>query len=248
MWGGTVKIKINVTFSLVLLLVVALICGVGFNEKFMTTSAKLNFQQVVLIDAGHGGFDGGAVAPDGTVEKDINLKISLCLAQMLKSAGFKVILTRETDVSTDDVETNTIPIRKKSDLKNRLALMSDYPDAVFVSIHLNKFTTSAANGSQVFYNGKIAESKVLGESIQRSIVNLLQPQNTRVNKQATKSTYLLYNATIPAVLVECGFLSNKAELELLKDTEYQKKMAFCCFLGITDYFSNKGVKNNVTSS
>ena len=201
-----------------------------------------------MANSAHGGFDGGAVAPDGTVEKNINLKISLCLAQMLNSAGYKVILTRESDVSTDDVETDTIQIRKKSDLKNRLALMSDYPDAVFVSIHLNKFTTSAANGSQVFYNGKIDESKLLGEAIQRSIVSLLQPQNTRVNKQATKSTYLLYNATIPAVLVECGFLSNKAELELLKNTEYQKKMAFCCFLGITDYFSNKGVKNNVTSS
>ena len=241
------KIKINVTFGLILLLVAALVCGMGFNREFITTSAKPDRQQVVLIDAGHGGFDGGAVAPDGTVEKDINLKISLCLAQMLKSAGYKVILTREADVSTDDVETDTIQIRKKSDLKNRLSLMSDYPDAVFVSIHLNKFTTSAANGSQVFYNGKIDESKLLGESIQRSIVALLQPQNTRVNKQATKSTYLLYNATIPAVLVECGFLSNKAELQLLKNTEYQKKMAFCCFLGITEYFSNEGVKNNVTS-
>ncbi len=156
---------------------------------------------------------------------------------MLKSAGYKVILTREADVSTDDVETDTIAVRKKSDLQNRLNLMKDYPDAVFVSIHLNKFTTSSARGSQVFYNGKINESKQLGDSIQSNIVKLLQPENTRVNKQATKSTYILYNATIPAVLVECGFLSNKAELELLKDTEYQKKMAFCCFGGIMDYFS-----------
>lgn len=156
---------------------------------------------------------------------------------MLKSAGYKVILTRETDVSTDDVETDAIAIRKRSDLQNRLNLMKDYPDGVFVSIHLNKFTTSSARGSQVFYNGKISDSKVLGECIQSNIIKLLQPENTRVNKQATKSTYILYNATIPAVLVECGFLSNKAELELLKDTEYQKKMAFCCFSGIMDYFS-----------
>ncbi len=165
---------------------------------------------------------------------------------MLKSVGFRVILTREADVSTDDVETDTIAIRKKSDLKNRLKLMNDYPDAIFVSIHLNKFTTSAARGSQVFYNGKIKNSKPLGEYIQGSIVKLLQPENERVNKQATSSTYLLYNATIPAVLVECGFLSNKAELQLLKDEEYQKKMAFCCFTGIIDYFSNEGETNNVT--
>ncbi len=242
------KIKKSVSFGLILVLAISVIGGISHTGDYISTSAKLKDRQVVLVDAGHGGFDGGAVAPDGTVEKDINLKISLCLAQMLKSAGFRVILTREADVSTDDVETNTINIRKKSDLKNRLELMKDYPDAVFVSIHLNKFTTSAAKGSQVFYNGKITESKVLGDAIQNLIVKLLQPENTRVNKQATKSTYLLYNATVPAVLVECGFLSNKAELELLKDTEYQKKMAFCCFLGIMDYFSNKGEINNVTKS
>lgn len=246
MWGGIVRIKRNTALALVPVLIIALIGGINFTKEFIPASVKPTNRQVILIDAGHGGFDGGAVAPDGTVEKDINLKISLNLAHMLKSAGFRVILTREADVSTDDVEISTIPIRKKSDLKNRLKLMNDYPDAVFVSIHLNKFTTSSAKGSQVFYNGKIAESKVLGEAIQNSIVKLLQPENTRVNKQATKSTYLLYNATIPAVLVECGFLSNKTELQLLKDTEYQKKIAFCCFSGIMDYFANKGEIKNVT--
>lgn len=218
------------------------------NGDFIYTSAQISDVKTVIIDAGHGGFDGGAVAPDGTVEKDINLKISNLISEMLKTAGYKVILTREADVSTDDVETDTIAIRKKSDLKNRLKLMKDYPDAIFVSIHLNKFTTSAARGSQVFYNGKISESKQLGECIQNSIVNLLQPENNRVNKQATSSTYLLYNATLPAVLVECGFLSNKAELELLKNENYQKKMALCCFLGITDYFSNKGDIKDVAKS
>ena len=209
------------------------------NELLLTWN-KSSATQTVIIDAGHGGFDGGAVAADGTVEKDINLKISNLIADMLRSVGYNVVLTRGTDVSTDDVETNTIAVKKKSDLKNRLELMKDYPDAVFVSIHLNKFTTSAARGSQVFYSAKFDESKELGESIQRSIIELLQPENTRVNKQATSSTYLLYNATIPAVLVECGFLSNKTELELLKTYEYQKKMAFCCFLGITEFLSNKG--------
>ncbi len=191
-----------------------------------------------MVNASHGGFDGGAVAPDGTVEKDINLEISLILSSFLKSGGYDVILTRQADVSTDDVETDKISTRKKSDLKNRLKLMSDYPNALFVSIHLNKFTTSAANGSQIFYNGKIEESRILGEHIQKKIVSLLQPYNTRVNKQATSSTYILYNATIPAVLVECGFLSNKAELEKLKTRDYQTQIAFCIFCGINEYFSN----------
>ncbi len=191
-----------------------------------------------MVNSAHGGFDGGAVANDGTVEKDINLEISLILCDFLKAGGYDVILTRQSDVSTDDVETDRISTRKKSDLKNRLELMKDYEDAVFVSIHLNKFTTSAANGSQIFYSDNCEESKILGEHIQKKIVSMLQPYNTRVNKKATSSTYILYNATIPAVLVECGFLSNSAELQKLKNKEYQMQMAFCIFCGINEYFSN----------
>ena len=236
-------------FCIVLVFLVGLVSLITFNnDNFTYTSGGISNLKTVIIDAGHGGFDGGAVAADGTVEKDINLKISSYIADMLKTAGYKVILTREADVSTDDVETDTIAVRKKSDLKNRLKLMKDYPDAIFVSIHLNKFTTSAARGSQVFYNGKILQSKQLGECIQNSIISLLQPENTRVNKQATSSTYLLYNATLPAVLIECGFLSNKAELEFLKNENYQKKMALCCFLGITEYFSDKGDIKDVAKS
>ena len=212
---------------------------------FSTVKKRQNIQDkqksVVLANSGHGGFDGGAVAPDGTVEKDINLEISKRLCAFLKLQGFEVLMTRTedsgTDVSTDDVENATIASRKKSDLRNRLELMEDYPDAIFVSVHLNKFTTSTANGSQIFYSGTTAESARLGEHIRASIVELLQPYNKRVNKQATSGTYLLYNATVPAVLVECGFLSNEKDLQLLKTEEYQDKMAFCIFCGITDYLT-----------
>lgn len=203
----------------------------------LTASFKENSLPTIILDAGHGGFDGGAVAEDGTVEKDINLIISLQLGDMLRSAGYNVILTRQTDTSTDSKEEGSTASRKKSDLKNRLELMKKHPDAIFVSIHLNKFTTSAARGSQVFYSGNHPDSKRLSDHIQTLIVSLLQPENTRVNKLATSSTYLLYNATVPAVLVECGFLSNKAELQLLKDGLYQQKMAFSIFCGINRYFS-----------
>ena len=217
--------------------VVVLCFCYNFEKTEVAVNTKYTQPPQIILDAGHGGFDGGAVALDGTVEKDINLNICLVLADMLKASGYDVILTRTADVSTDDVETDKIAVRKKSDLKNRLNLMKDYPQAVFVSIHLNKFTTSAARGSQVFYSGEIAESKKLGEDIQKSIVKLLQPENTRVNKQATSGTYLLYNATIPAVLVECGFLSNSSELEKLKRVDYQNKMAFSIFCGINEFFS-----------
>lgn len=229
--------KLLITTSL-LLIPVILICIFSVPKSdSIFTNADTTSKPTIILDAGHGGFDGGAVAEDGTVEKDINLKISLFLYDFLNTAGYNVIMTRQTDTSTEDTQNDKIPSRKKSDLENRLKLMKKYPQAVFVSIHLNKFTTSAASGSQVFYSGKTQDSKVLGEDIQKSIVSLLQPENNRVNKQATSSTYLLYNATIPAVLVECGFLSNHAELELLKSEEYQKKLSFCVFCGITEFFS-----------
>ncbi len=193
-----------------------------------------------MVNSAHGGFDGGAVANDGTVEKDINLKICTLVSEFLKSSGYKVIMTRESDTSTEDNEAERIPSRKKSDLKNRLRLMGDFPNSVFISIHLNKFTTSAASGAQIFYSGKTEESKVLAENIRKSITNMLQPENTRVNKKSTSSTYILHNATVPAVLVECGFLSNPQELSMLKNTEYQKELAFCIFCGINEYFS-KGI-------
>ena len=202
------------------------------------TVSSINKKPQIILDAGHGGFDGGAVADDDTAEKDINLNICLALEGILKQNGYDVIMTRSEDISTEDQNIKPGTSRKKSDLSNRLTLMSEYPDSLFVSIHLNKFTTSAASGSQVFYSGNCEDSKLLGEYIQGSIISLLQPENKRVNKKATSSTYLLYNATVPAVLVECGFLSNGDELLKLKNTDYQKKMAFCIFCGITEYFNN----------
>lgn len=195
--------------------------------------------QCILIDPGHGGFDGGAVAPDGTIEKDINLHISLKLAEMLKFAGYEVIMTRETDTGTDKTDSSVISDRKKSDLKERLNLINEHKNAIFVSIHLNKFTTSSANGAQVFYSPNHEDSALLGQSIQSSIVQLMQADNTRTIKKGNKSTYLLYHAEIPSVIVECGFLSNPKELDLLKNETYQSQMAFAVFCGIQEYFNNR---------
>lgn len=220
----------------------AFIIGISYFGGFVAkagvkVSAAANYSPQIILDAGHGGFDGGAVASDGTVEKNINLNIALHLADMLKFGGYDVIMTRLTDTGTEDDLSKPIGVRKVSDLQNRLKLINTHPDAVFVSIHLNKFTASAANGAQVFYSKNHIGSSVLGQSIQDSFKTLLQKDNERVIKQGTKSTYLLYNAKIPAVIVECGFLSNKKELELLKSEEYQKKLAFIVFCGINDYFN-----------
>ncbi len=235
-------LKKNVFATFLLILCVLSVCFFSvFPKNTSIASATPKATKQIILDAGHGGFDGGAVANDGTVEKDINLEICLTLENMLKQNGFEVIMTRTDDTATDSTDSEKISARKKSDLKNRLELMNKYSDAVFVSVHLNKFTTSAANGSQVFYSGRDEKSKQLGEKIQSYIIRFLQPENTRVNKKATSSTYLLYNATVPAVLVECGFLSNSSELTKLKDPLYQKKMAFSIFCGIADFFNNKEI-------
>ena len=231
------KIKKRIITCMALICGVFIIGSIGYKNVLPAGSVSIKEScPVIIIDAGHGGFDGGAVANDGTVEKDINLKISLALEQFLKQAGYKTVMTRTTDSATDDVETKVIAARKKSDLKNRVSLMKEYPNGIFVSIHLNKFTTSAASGAQVFYSQNSDNSMELGESIQAQISSMMQPENKRVIKKGTSSTYLLKNATIPTVIVECGFLSNKRESELLKNEEYQQKMAFCVFCGILNYY------------
>lgn len=192
--------------------------------------------KTIIIDAGHGGFDGGAQAEDGTQEKDINLLIANNLQNFLKLGGFDVIMTRTSDEGIEDDNTDTIAHRKVSDMKKRLKIINQNPDAIFVSIHLNKFTTSSAKGAQVFYSPNTIESKTLAECIQKSTVSLIQPENERIAKKGDKTIYLLKNSSIPSVIVECGFLSNKEDLTLLKDKEYQLKMAFSIYCGILEYF------------
>lgn len=233
------KKKAIITAILLLAATVPAIIFGNWGKELKSASAEYEKRPKIIIDAGHGGFDGGAVASDGTVEKDINLNIASILAEMLKFSGYEVIMTRSADIGTDSTESTVISERKKSDLKNRLELMKNNPEAIFVSIHLNKFTTSAASGAQVFYSKNLEISSVLGQSVQETIVSLLQPENKRAIKQGTSITYLLHNATVPAIIVECGFLSNIAELKLLKSEEYQSKLAFAIWGGIINYCENE---------
>ena len=226
--------------QLIMISLVCLIAIIGyFNTDIIGANAGVDMSHTIIIDAGHGGFDGGASAADGTVEKDINLQISQKVCAMLRINGYNVIMTRDSDTGTEDDQNVSIPKRKKSDLSNRLQLMKQNPDAVFISIHLNKFTTSAANGAQVFYTKNYPEAYNLANSIQKSIIMQIQPENTRVVKQGNSSTYLLKNATVPAIIVECGFLSNNKDLEKLKDDDYQTQMAFAITSGTINYFKLK---------
>lgn len=239
--GGNNLNKKRVLYIILIFSFVLSCTQLKFTKKLkIPTQSNVRNSDVIIIDAGHGGFDGGAVASDGTIEKDINLNIALILGELLSINGYDVVYTRTSDVGTEDDESVNISNRKKSDLKNRLDIMSKHPDSLFISIHLNKFTAGTANGAQVFYSPSFNESKKLSAHIQDSIKTNLQPSNNRVIKKGDKNVYLLYNARVPSVIVECGFLSNANELKKLKDPTYQKQMAFCIFEGIIKYKLQEG--------
>lgn len=223
------------TLAVAMLLCLVLLSGLFVTgEKSANVSAKATQRYTVIIDAGHGGFDGGAVAPDGTLEKDLNLSVALKLDSVLKIMGYDTVLVRDTDVSTAD-DKGTERSQKVSDIKARLRLTEKYKDALFVSIHMNKYTSPQPHGAQVFYS-QVDGSKELAECIQRSITAGVQTDNKRVVKKTTKDIYLLYHAVIPSVIAECGFISNQNDLLKLKSDEYQLKMAAAIAAGINDYY------------
>ena len=179
----------------------------------------------VVIDAGHGGEDGGAVSASGIVEKEINLSIANLLCDLLKEKGVNVVMTRTTDTLLYDKSVDYQGRKKKLDLEARRQIAESIDDCIFVSIHLNSFPQEQYRGLQVWYSQNDARSQSLAEEIRNTVQEALQPKNDRACKPATSSIYLLHRLQMPAVLVECGFLSNREEAELLADRDYQTKLA-----------------------
>lgn len=198
-----------------------------------------NYDKTVIIDPGHGGVDGGAVGIGGVVEKNVNLAISLKLKTFFLEAGYKVIMTREDDRSIHSEGSDTIREKKVTDIHNRFKIIENNPKALFISIHQNKYEQSQYSGTQVFYSANNDNSKLLAQMIQTRVKSMLQPDNGREIKPAGSNLYLLYHAKSPAVLVECGFLSNAKEAILLQDPAYQNKMAFAIFCGTLDLYTEE---------
>lgn len=189
----------------------------------------------IILDAGHGGIDSGCVSINGAEEKDINLSILLKLRAMLETAGFDTIATRDTDKSIHDTGITGLGKQKKSDMENRLKIINSAENALFISIHQNQFTDSKYYGAQMFYPAESAESERLAGIMQRSFASRLQPENEREIKPVNEDIYLLHFAKCPAVMAECGFLSNQAEADKLESDEYQSQVAFAIFAGICEY-------------
>ena len=209
-------------------------------HRFFGSSSTATFSTelsnvTVIIDAGHGGLDGGAHV--GSVfEKDLNLTIARKIADILSCYNIDCVMTRESDVMLANESSSG---KKQQDLLNRTKIVKKYEKPVFVSIHMNKFPESRYYGLQVFYSLNDPESKVLAEFIQSNVVTLLQKENNRKIKGAGSSIYVLDRLACPAVLVECGFMSNPQELALLTEDEYQSKLAYVIACSVIDFISNK---------
>ena len=197
-------------------------------------SGAVENKPVIVLDAGHGGMDGGAVS-GGIRESEINLAIAEKARKMLTLLGYRVVMTRETDTLLADENAKTVRQQKRSDLENRLKIMAGTPGAVGVSIHQNHFSQSYVHGAQVFY-GKAEGSERLAELIQKNIAGHLQTDNRRRIKEADSSLYILCNNTgNPAVMVECGFLSNPQDAENLQREQYQGTLAFLIAASLMEY-------------
>lgn len=175
---------------------------------------------IFVIDAGHGGEDGGTVSALGTQESGINLEVSGRLNALMRFLGLRTKMIRTEDISVY-TEGTTIAQKKVSDIKNRVRIVESTPNAILVSIHQNHFSESKYRGAQVFYN---AQSETLAKQLQQALCADVDPNNHRECKLA-RDIYLMEHVTCPAVLIECGFLSNPQEELLLRDKSYQKKLA-----------------------
>ena len=182
----------------------------------------------VVIDAGHGGQDSGTIGCDGAKEKDINLSIAKALFDYLSVCGIKCVLIRNDDSEFYKYGES----RTKSDLYNRLDFVNSIDNSVLVSIHQNHFENESEWGTQIWYSANNPESKLLADSVLTVVKELLQPENKRENKESDNSYYILYKASVPSVMVECGFMSNNKENSLLQDEEYQSDMAYCIACGV----------------
>ena len=188
---------------------------------------------IVVIDAGHGGKDPGKVGVNGALEKEINLQIALRLKRLLEQNEVAVVLTREED---KDLASEQASNRKNEDLRARASLIATADPVVMVSIHQNSYPEEEVDGAQVFYYAGSDFGKQLGTMVQKHLKQEIDDGNHRVAK-ANKEYYLLKKATCPAVIVECGFLSNPAEAAQLVTEEYQEKLAFSIHLGIMEYIN-----------
>jgi N-acetylmuramoyl-L-alanine amidase len=227
-----------ITMAVAVLALIGISTAVGIKTFNVFNEGKKNEEPLipkctVIIDAGHGGFDPGKVGVNKALEKEINLSISLKLKSLLEQNDVHVIMTRETDEGLyQESDSN----KKNTDLKKRVEIINSSDAVIAVSIHQNSFPEESSSGAQVFYHNKSPEGKILAEVLQEQIKQTIGDGNHRIAK-SNESYYMLKKTECPLVIVECGFLSNWKESELLVDDDYQTRMAWAIHLGIMNYIN-----------
>ena len=214
--------------DLLLLFLCLCILGVasylGRDQMVAAVAAASEKGRILILDAGHGGEDGGASSAGGSKESDINLNIVLKTEALMAFLGVRTELTRSEDRSMHSEGASTLHEKKVSDLKNRVEFVNSISDAMLISVHQNYFTESRYSGAQVFYTGGDA-SRQWGEGTQEILRQVLDPDNDRAAKVIPDNVYLFSHISCPAILVECGFLSNGEEASLLLTDTYQRKIS-----------------------
>lgn len=197
--------------------------------------------KVIILDAGHGGMDGGANVQD-VMEKEIALSVTLKVRDYLQEQGALVLLTREKDVDLALQDTKGIRKRKQEDLRNRVQMINDSEADLFLTIHLNSFPSASSKGAQTFYTNRFEENEQVAKFIQTEIIRNLE--NTKRDAKTINHVYLMNYAKKPGALVEIGFLSNNEEREKLMSDKYQEKIASSIYMGILRYFTEEKLSDS----
>ena len=218
---------------------ILMIANVKNVEDVVFTSTTPVASKVIVLDAGHGKPDEGAEGVSGITEEKTTLEITLKLQKLLEESGATVILTRSDENGIYDADKNgSIREMKVSDIKNRVKIGNESSADIFISIHLNKGESSNYSGWQTFYKSKSEEGKRLATAVQDELKKTINTENKRVAHEISK-IYLVDHVEIPMTIVECGFLSNPQEEQKLLTDDYQSKLAWGIYLGISDYFNEK---------
>ncbi len=235
---GSAFLKIIAVFLLILIAARVSVSVYATSEAYMETLTEVTEKSTVIIDAGHGGEDCGAIGVNGVYEKDLNFSIATIIGDLLSNEGYAVVYTRTNDALLYTDKENIQGMRKISDLKNRCKIGAEYPNSIYISIHMNSYKSSSCSGLQVYYSENNDKSKRLASEVQAAVKSKLQPENNRKTKSGN-GIYLLENLTNTAVLIECGFLTNPIECENLAKKEYQKELCSAIFCGIIEYIKKE---------
>ncbi|OLS02108.1 N-acetylmuramoyl-L-alanine amidase CwlD [Tissierella creatinophila] len=234
-----IYVKRKTVYSIITIIVLLISLLVFFyREKISPTFSLPVTDKIIVIDPGHGGVDPGTVGESGTLESKINLELSLKLKSLLEQSGAIVIMTRSDNKGLYTSKSNTLREKKIEDLKNRRKIVEDSEAEIFISIHMNSFTSSKYYGAQTFFNEGSIEGEKLANTIQVEFRERLDNDNLRT-PTARDNIYVLKELNIPAVLVEAGFLSNPLEEKLLKNKKHQEKVAWSIFSGLIKYIEEK---------